>query len=126
MASTAIKQLEERALRSEKREKTRRATEKLSMEKGVGFGAAFVSSAIAGYIDGRFDLSDEVAGDGTRVFGIPIVPITGAVIAVGGMAMGGKAGSLMAYSGLGIGSGWAYQAAAKLGLETDQARRDAA
>ena len=116
----AIQQLEKRALSLEAKDKKKRAEEKATMEKVVGFSAAFVSSAVAGYVDGRLDLTDDTTGDGTRVFGIPVVPVAGALVAAGGMAMGGSVGSAMAYSGLGIGCGWAYQNAARKGLENAQ------
>jgi len=118
----AIKQLSERANRLEVKDKKKRAEEKLTMDKTIGFGAAFVTSAIAGYVDGRFDVSgnDTVKGDGTRVFGVPVVPVAAGIIAIGGMAVGGKVGSAMAYSGLGAACGWSYSAAMRKGQEADE------
>lgn len=116
---TAIKQLTERANRLEVKDKKKRAEERATMDKVVGFGSAFVTSVLAGYVDGRFDVSgnDDVSGDGTKVFGIPVVPVASGLIAVGGIAIGGKVGTAMAYSALGAACGWSYSAAANRGRE---------
>lgn len=121
---TAIKQLTERAGRLELRNKQRIVDEKVTTDKLVGFGSAFLTSVLAGYVDGRFDVSgkDTVSGDGTRVFGIPVVPVAAGLIAVGGLAVGGRVGSAMAYSALGAACGWSYSAAANKGREADVAK----
>lgn len=110
MASmSAIKQLTERAVRLENKEKNRAISAKIEAEKTVGFASAAATSAIAGYIDGKFDLSgDGGAGDGLQLFGIPVMPIAGVVVAITGVAVGGKTGSAIAYGGLGISCGWLY------------------
>lgn len=120
MATTAIKQLVERAQRMENTIKKRRIEETITMEKVVGFGTAGVTSVLAGYVDGRFDLSDGEAGDGTKLMGIPVMPVAAGLLAVGGLAVGGKVGSALAFSGLGAGCGWAYKMASNAGAKGAQ------
>lgn len=119
----AIQQLSDRATSLESRNKRRLANDKLSADRLYGFGTAFVTSALAGYLDGRFDLTDEEIGDGTNVLGIPVMPVAAGLLAVGGMAIGGKVGSMMAYGGLGTGCGWAYSRASAKGMAADAKRR---
>lgn len=116
---TAIKQLTERAQKLETRDKKRAVEERVTTDKLIGFGSAFFTSVLAGYVDGRFDVSgnDAVSGDGTRVFGVPVVPVAAGLIAVGGLAVGGRVGSAMAYSALGAACGWSYSAAASKGRD---------
>lgn len=116
MATTAIKQLVERAQRMENSIKKRKLEETITMEKVIGFGTAGVSSVLGGYLDGRFDLSDDTEGDGTKVFGIPVMPVAAGVLALGGLAVGGKAGSAMTFAAMGVGCGWSYKAASVAGL----------
>lgn len=118
MASmTAIQQLQDKAMRLENQSKRRRLEEQLTMEKVIGFSAAGATSVLAGYVDGRFDLSDDVEGDGTKVMGIPVMPVAAGLLAFGGLAVGGKVGSALSFSGLGVGCGWAYKSAATAGLK---------
>lgn len=117
MSLRAIQQLEKRALQLESRQKREKLKERLTMEKVVGFTTAVVASGVGGYLEGRFDLSDGVQGDGVRLFGVPAVPVGAAVLAGAGLAVGGQVGSAMGYAGLGIGCGWSYSIGAKKGLE---------
>lgn len=110
MASmTAIKQLTERAVRLENRQKSAAIASKIEAEKTVGFVTAAATSAVAGYIDGKFDLSgDGGSGDGLQIFGVPVVPVAGTIVAIAGIAVGGKMGSAISYGGLGMSCGWLY------------------
>ncbi len=129
MASKSITELTKRAEAGDRitaSRKNEKAKDKLNYEKMAGFGTAFAASIVAGFVDGRFDLSDEKSGDGTKVMGVPVVPVAAGIIAVGGIAMGGKGGSLLAYAGLGAACGWGYGAAADKGLEGDIKRRQKA
>ena len=114
-----VKQLTERANRLEVKQKKDRLSQKATMDQIVGFSSAFVTAAVAGYVDGKYDVSgnDKVSGDGTKVFGVPVVPIAAGLMAVGGIAIGGSIGSAMAYGGLGASCGWSYSAAAAKGRE---------
>lgn len=119
MASmAAIQQLQDRAIKLEAKNKRRAMEERLTMEKVVGFGAAGISSVLAGYVDGKFDLADGEAGDGTKLLGIPVMPIVSGITSLGGLWLGGSIGSALAYSGLGIGCGWAYKSAATQGAKS--------
>ena len=126
MASKSITELVKRAEEGDRlkaRDSSRRGKEKVNLEKTYGFGAAFGTSVVVGFLDGRFDLSDETAGDGVKVMGVPVVPVAAGLVALGAMAMGGKGGSVIAYSALGAACGWSYKAASLKGLETDISRR---
>lgn len=117
MASmAAIQQLQDRAIKLEAKAKRQRLEEKLTMEKVIGFGTAGITSVLAGYVDGRFDLSDDVEGDGTKLLGIPVMPVAAAITTLGGLWIGGPVGSAVAYGGLGIGCGWGYKSASAQGL----------
>lgn len=119
MASvSAIQQLTERANKLEANNKRRRLEEQLTMEKVVGFGSAGVASVVAGYLDGKFDMSDGEAGNGTTVLGIPVMPVAAGVLTLGGLWFGGAVGSGVAYAGLGVGCGWGYSAGARQGAKS--------
>lgn len=111
MASiTAVNQLMERAKKLEVRAKNKAQADKATVEKVTGFGVALASAAGAGYVDGRYDVSgkDTVSGDGTRIFGLPIMPFISAGIGVTGALVGGKIGTHIMYSALGIACGSVY------------------
>lgn len=108
MSSAALAELTERNNRMEKRERMARVMGQVTEEKTIGFASALVSSTLAGYVDGKFDMKDGVDGNGVTVFGIPAMPLAAGVLAAGGLYLGGKVGNALAYSGLGVACGWAY------------------
>jgi hypothetical protein len=118
MASNrAIEVLTQRAQALEQRVKRTKLEDQLTTEKVVGWASAGTASVLAGYIDGRLDLSDSVAGDGTKVMGIPVMPVAAGLLCFGGLAVGGKVGSAISFAGLGVGCGWGFGAARNEGMK---------
>lgn len=127
MASNrAIEVLTQRAQALENRVKRAKVEDQLTTEKVFGWGAAASMATLGGYLDGRFDLSDDVSGNGTTIVGIPIMPIAAGLLAVGGLAVGGKAGSAISFSGLGLGCGWGFATARSAGMKAAIAAQEKA
>lgn len=113
--ASAIELLRDRAMRLENNMKARRLEDSITFDKVVGGISAGASSILAGYVDGRLDLVDGEDGNGTTLMGIPVMPIGAGLLMVTGIIVGGKAGSAISYSGLGVGCGWGYSAASRQG-----------
>jgi len=119
MSATAIKQLTERNMQLEQQRKNNLARVRAEGERFTGLVIAGVSSGVAGYVDGRFDItkSDDKAGDGFRVMGAPVMPVLGLVTGAVGVWMGGKVGNGLVFAGLGIGCGATYDMGRKRGMK---------
>lgn len=120
MATTALNALKERTQRLEMSRKRARAEAKQTERQIIGALSAVGAAGAAGYVDGRLDMSDEVAGNGVTVLGVPVMPLAGVAVAVGGIAVGGGIGSALMHAGLGVGCGWTYSAAARKGAADAQ------
>jgi hypothetical protein len=128
MSSAAIKQLTERNAQLESQRKNSLARARQEGEKFTGLAIAAASATVAGYVDGRFDLTkkDTVEGDGVRIFGAPVVPVVGLAVGVAGVWMGGKTGTALIFSALGIGCGSLYDKGRQKGIKDYQKQLAAA
>ena len=116
---THVKELAERAQRMEVARKRERLHNKLASEAVTGSITSVVAAAAAGYIDGKFDVSgtDTTAGDGLKVFDIPVMPIAGALLAIAGLSFRGQTAVHVRHAGVGILAGFAYSYSSRKGSE---------
>jgi hypothetical protein len=118
MAVNALAALKERTMRMEASKKRARARDRASKDMIIGSVSAVAAATLAGFVDGKLDLlNDEKEGDGVTVMGLPVMPLGATAITLGGLAMGGRAGSIAVYAGVGISSGWAYSAGMRRGMK---------
>lgn len=116
----AIRELVARNDKMERQRKLDRMMGEVTEEKLIGFGVAAVSSVVAGYLDGRFDLArNSEPGDGITVAGFPVMPIASGTLMAAGLMVGGKIGAQLGFSGLGVLCGYGYGRGAAAG-EKDQ------
>lgn len=120
----AARELAERADKLERRNWKRNIQSQAMMERAVAGVTVVVASPIVGYLDGRFDEKDGITGDGSKVFGIPVVPILGVAVAVGGAFVSGMAGTVVMNTGLAAVSGSIYAAAQRKGQEAAVKAKD--
>lgn len=115
----AVRELAERANRLENRAKLERIEEKHNAEKFIGMGTAVAFASLAGYLDGRLDITkmDDIEGDGLKVIGMPVTPLAGGALLVAGLMTGGRVGGVVAYAGLGTLCGWGYQRGSIAGVK---------
>ncbi len=122
MSTAAVNRLVEKNERLEKKAQKERVESRATEQKVVGMLTAVASAGVAGYIDGRYDIAgkDQTAGDGLRVMGAPVVPITGLAVGAFGVWVGGDMGNALLFSGLGMACGSVYGAAETKGFEQYQ------
>ena len=105
----AIRELVARNDKMERQRKLDRVMGEVTEEKLIGFGVATVSSVVAGYLDGRFDLANKSdAGDGITVVGLPVMPMAAGALMATGLMVGGKVGAQLGFAGLGVICGYGY------------------
>ena len=115
----SIRALTQRAERLESARRRERMAAKVMTDKLVGNLAAGTSAAVAGYLDGRFDVTrfDDEPGDGLQVLGLPAMLVLAVGSYAGGMYVGGKVGAAMQNSGVGVACGLAYGRMLRAGQE---------
>src|SRR5690606_34347398 len=110
MSSQSISKVLQHAEATNRRLARIKQEAKLNEARAIGSVVGIGAAALAGYVDGAFDLSesDRGHGDGFQVFGLPATPIAGVGLLVLGMSDLVPGAQYVAAAGLGITSGWAY------------------
>jgi hypothetical protein len=120
----AARELAERADRLEKRNFKEKMTNAAKAERAIAGATVLLSAPVLGYLDGRFDEKDGVTGDGSNVFGMPVVPILGVAVAVGGAFVPGFGGTVVMNVGLSAIAGSFYSRARQKGLEAAEKAKE--
>jgi hypothetical protein len=127
LAETARNQ--EQQIRRQERQLDRIKQEsQISTQRAVGSVVAVAVAGITGAMDGALDLSerDRTEGDGAHVFGLPVTPIAGALLAAAGAFEIVPGGYYVGMAGVGASSGWTYWQARNRAAKSEFAekRRD--
>jgi len=130
--STAISRLaetakaQERQLAAQNRRLARiREQARVSTERVIGSTLAVTAAAVAGAVNGAFDLSknDQQEGDGAHAFGLPVTPIVGAGLSVLGMFEVVPGGYYVGMAGIGMACEFAGHQARKRAAASDFAQK---
>ena len=110
LSLTEQKNLLQKEANREARDKQARIKNKYTALNLIEQVTGLVAAPTAGYISGKLDTRfDDGSGDGIKVMGMPVVPIAGALVAVGGMFVKGSVGAAMRGAGEACAYGGLFQ-----------------